>query len=97
MRCKHGKEKIDFHSYCDLSSDEESDSRGSEGSCEDVSFGSDDDEVLVNVDMSDIHDQGWLHEPVGQDNWGNLPAVEEGDKHGTIYETLIVGFHLLGL
>ncbi len=73
---------MDFHSYRDLSSDEESDSRGSEGSCEDVSFGSDDDEVLVNVNMSGIPVQGWLHEPVGQDNWGNLLAVDEGDKHG---------------
>ncbi len=80
--CKHGKEKMDFHSYGDFSSDEESDSRGSQESFEDVSFGSDDDdEVLVNVDMSGIPVQGWLHEPVGQDNWGNLPAVDEGDKH----------------
>ncbi len=68
---------MDFLSYCDLSSNEESDSRWSEGSCEDISFGSEDDEVLVNVDMSGIPVQGWL-----QDNWGNLLAVDEGDKHG---------------
>ncbi len=80
--CKHGKGKLDFHSYHDLSSDEESNSRGSEGSCEDVSFGSDDDEVLVNVDISGIPVQSWLREPVEQDNSGNLPAVDEGDKHG---------------
>ncbi len=66
--CKHAKEKMDFHSYRDLSSDEESDSRGSEGSCEDVSFGRDDDEVLVNVGMFGIPVKGLLHEPVGQDN-----------------------------
>ncbi len=36
-------------------------------------------EVLVNVDMSVIPVQGGLHEPVGQDNWDNLPAVDEGD------------------
>ncbi len=63
--CKHGKEKMDFHSYRDLSSDEESDGRVSEGFCEDVSFGNDDYEVLVNVDMSGIPVQRWLHEPVG--------------------------------
>ncbi len=95
--CKHGKEKMDFHSYRELSSDEEGDSRRSEGSCEDASFGSDDDEVLVNVDMSGIPVLGWLHEPVGQDNWGNLPAVDEGDKHGNNIGKMIVGFHLLGL
>ncbi len=80
--CKHDKEKMYFHSYRDLSSDKESDSRGWEGTCEDVSFGSDDDEVLVNVDISGIHVLGWLHEPIGQDNWGNLPAVDEGVKQG---------------
>ncbi len=72
-----GKEKMDFHSYRDLSSDEESDSRGSEGSFKNLSIGSGDDEVLVNVDMSGIPVQGWLYEPVGQDNWGNLSAVDE--------------------
>ncbi len=45
---------MDFHSYHELSSEEESYSRGLEGLCEDVSFGSDEDEVLVNVDMSDM-------------------------------------------
>ncbi len=57
-----GSKKMDFHSYCDLSSDDESDSRVSEGFCEDVSFGSDADEVLVHVDMSGVPAQGWLHE-----------------------------------
>ncbi len=89
--CKHGKEKMDFQSYRDLSSDEESDSRGSEGSCEDVSFGNDDDEVLVNVDMSGIPVQSWLHEPVGQDNCGNLLAVDEGDKHGNSIRNIDCG------
>ncbi len=82
---------MDFHSYCDLSSDEESDSRGWEGTCEDVSFGSDDDEVLVNVDMSGIPVQGWLHEPLRQDSWGNLPSVDEGDKHGNCIENIDCG------
>ncbi len=95
--CKHGKEKMDFHSYGELSSDEEGDSRRSEESCEDVSFGSDDDEVLVNVDMSGIPVLGWVHEPVGHDNWGNLPVVDEGDKHGNSMGNMIVGFHLLRL
>lgn len=69
--------------YRDLSTDEESDSGGSdrsEGLCEDVSFGSDDDEtLLVNVDVSGGPVQGWLHEPVGQDNSDSLPADDEGD------------------
>ncbi len=80
-----------------VSDDEESDSRGSEGSCEDVNFGSDDDEVLVNLDMSGIPILGWLQEPVGKDNWDNLPAVGEGDKHGNSIGNKIVGFHLLVL
>ncbi len=80
-----------------MSSDEECDCRRSEGSCEDVSFGSDDDEVLVNVDMYGIPVLGWLQEPVGQDNCGNLPAVDEGDKHGNSIGNMIVGFHVLGL
>ncbi len=58
----HRKENMGFHSNHDMSSDEETDSRGSEGSCEDVSFVSDDDEVLVNMDMSGIPVLGWLHE-----------------------------------
>ncbi len=88
---------MDFYSYLELSSGEEGDSRRSEGSCKDVSFGSDDDEVLVNVDMYGIPVLGWLQEPVGQDNWGNLPDVDEGDKHGNSIGNMIVGFHLLRL
>ncbi len=31
--------------------------------------------------MSGRSVKGWLHELVGQDNWGNLPVVDEGDEH----------------